>query len=209
MSEEGGASAAERPSGKKAATRSRIAEAGLRLFLERGYDATTVDEIAAAAQISRRTFFDHFRSKDEVLLEWGGTGAISSNLTAALVEQSSDQDPLRAAARALISLAARYETDESRAVDALMQSSESLRKSKGAAEADLERTLAQAMSALWPDPSRASEVRIAAMIATGILRLSLDDWRQDDPQDSLAGHLERNFRAISALAECRGARGRR
>ncbi|RDI42116.1 TetR family transcriptional regulator [Nocardia mexicana] len=50
-------------------TRFRLAvvDHALRLFAEKGYEATTVDEIAEAAGISRRTFFRQFRSKEDVV----------------------------------------------------------------------------------------------------------------------------------------------
>ncbi|GAA1571880.1 TetR/AcrR family transcriptional regulator [Leucobacter aridicollis] len=47
------------------ASRRRIADVALELFDEHGYDATTVEEIAAAAGISERTFFRYFATKDE------------------------------------------------------------------------------------------------------------------------------------------------
>jgi AcrR family transcriptional regulator len=49
------------------AYRLEVVEHALRLFAEQGYDTTTVDEIAEAAGISRRTFFRQFRSKDDVI----------------------------------------------------------------------------------------------------------------------------------------------
>lgn len=44
-----------------------IARIAIRMFLERGYDAVSVDDIAAAAGMSQRTFFRYFPTKDEVL----------------------------------------------------------------------------------------------------------------------------------------------
>jgi AcrR family transcriptional regulator len=52
---------------KKRLTRQRIVMAAIRLFEEQGYEQTTVAQIAAAADVDPKTFFNYFRSKDEVL----------------------------------------------------------------------------------------------------------------------------------------------
>lgn len=54
---------------KKRAARSAIQAAALRLFLERGYDAVSVEQIAAAADVSRTTFFNYFPTKASVITE--------------------------------------------------------------------------------------------------------------------------------------------
>jgi AcrR family transcriptional regulator len=50
-------------------TRARIAEAALGLFLSQGYAETTIDQIAEAAGVSRRTVFHHFPAKESMLLD--------------------------------------------------------------------------------------------------------------------------------------------
>lgn len=64
--------AGESAAGSKAAAqrlrmRRELAAAAMELFATKGYEATTVDEIAAAAGVARRTFFRHFRSKEEAI----------------------------------------------------------------------------------------------------------------------------------------------
>ncbi len=54
---------------KKAKTRASIREQALRLFREQGYQATTVEQIAAAAEISPATFFRYFPTKEDVVLQ--------------------------------------------------------------------------------------------------------------------------------------------
>jgi AcrR family transcriptional regulator len=73
MTAMGEAPAAAKTSGlrerKKARTRAAIREHALRLFREQGYHATTVEQIAEAAEVSPSTFFRYFPTKEDVVLQ--------------------------------------------------------------------------------------------------------------------------------------------
>lgn len=60
---------ADRRSRKRLATRETISNAATRLFLERGFDQVTVDEIAAAADVGRMTVFNHFSRKEDMFFD--------------------------------------------------------------------------------------------------------------------------------------------
>jgi TetR/AcrR family transcriptional regulator, regulator of mycofactocin system len=62
-------SGAGHPGRRRATSRAELEQTAFTLFTARGFDATTVDEIAAAAGIGRRTFFRYFPSKNDI--PWG------------------------------------------------------------------------------------------------------------------------------------------
>jgi AcrR family transcriptional regulator len=66
-SEAPGSSAGSRAAAQRLKMRRELAAAAMELFATKGYEATTVDEIAAATGVARRTFFRHFRSKEEAI----------------------------------------------------------------------------------------------------------------------------------------------
>ena len=82
---------------KKAKTRAAIQEHALRLFRERGYDATTVEQIAEAAEVSPSTFFRYFGSKEDVVVY----DALDPILIAAWRAQPRELSPIQAFSRAM------------------------------------------------------------------------------------------------------------
>jgi len=85
---------------KKERTRAAINDAALELFIEKGFEATTVDEIAERAEVSKATFFRYFTTKAEVV--FGADGPRHDALFAAIVERPADDDDLTAVRRALV-----------------------------------------------------------------------------------------------------------
>jgi AcrR family transcriptional regulator len=182
---------------KRLETLRRIAETGLKLFIAHGYEGTTLEAIAEAAGISRRTFFYYFKSKEEVLLAWQGSGFVEA-LRPAMLEESPHQAPLDAVHHCLLKLISRYETKESIIVDRLLRSTEALRARKQAVYVDMEQALLGAMCELWPEPKRRASLQIVAMVSIGAMRLAMETWRQENGKRSLAKYLRESFATLKA-----------
>jgi AcrR family transcriptional regulator len=89
--------------------RSRLASASLELFVERGYENTTVAEIAERAGLTKRTFFRHFADKREVL--FGGQETLSRLFIDAIVGAPGTAAPLDAVGAALSAVAPMFGPD--------------------------------------------------------------------------------------------------
>jgi AcrR family transcriptional regulator len=80
---------------KKQRTRDTLIEAAMELFAAKGYDRTTVHEITDAVDVSERTFFRYFASKEDLALSFVRDGA--ATFATALAARPPDEEPLTAA----------------------------------------------------------------------------------------------------------------
>ena len=179
---------------KRRETLRRIAEQGLKLFLTNGYEATTLDAIAEAAGISRRTFFYYFKSKEEILLAWQDGGFIET-LRAAVLEQSTKQSPLSAVKNALLGLTISFQADykQARVMEGLMCANELLRIRHQAKYVEKEQAVFDALCQMWPQKKRQPALRIVAMMSIGALRLAIDNWNRDEGKRPIAIYLKEAF----------------
>ncbi len=86
----------------------RLAQAAMELFDERGFEDTTVADIAARAGLTKRTFFRYFGDKREVL--FAGSAALEERFVAGIAAAPADAAPLDAVAAGLEAMAAVFET---------------------------------------------------------------------------------------------------
>jgi AcrR family transcriptional regulator len=164
----------------KVRTRRELAEAAARLFLTRGYSATTVQDIAAAADVSPRTFFRYFPSKDEIVTAIASTGM--DDVVEALAEVE-DTVPLRAALHVALSASVakvRDDPDAARAFQILLRETPALRGRWLEEQRRNRDRLAEALRPWFPGSSDP----LAAPLAAGVALLAVEEavaaWT-DDP----------------------------
>jgi AcrR family transcriptional regulator len=93
---------------KKAKTHQAIQEAALRLFRTQGYEATTVEQIAEAAEVSPSTFFRYFPTKEDVVIH----DALDPLLFASFGEQPAELSPIQAMRAAMAAVFGALSPDE-------------------------------------------------------------------------------------------------
>jgi AcrR family transcriptional regulator len=139
---------------KKQQTREALARAGIELFVERGYDATTLAEIAEAAGVSTRTIFAYFPSKEDIL--FASFQTMREALARALAERPGGKDALTTLRDFILSAHTKTELD--RKLERIICSDETLFSHKRARMSQLQELLAAAIAddlGAGPDDLRA------------------------------------------------------
>ena len=99
---------------KKAKTRKVLADTATELFAEQGFDHTTVEAIVEACDVSPRTFFRYFSSKEDVLFAAGDERL--RQLLDAIASRTSGEAPLRSMREAALSLVPEYTSDRAQLI---------------------------------------------------------------------------------------------
>jgi len=184
---------------KRRETRRRLAETGLRLFLQHGYEETTLDTIAEAAGVSRRTVFHYFEQKDDILLAW--QSGLGETLREAILRERPNRPALEIVLAAMLQLAGQYQAEDHIRIERLLASTHRLGASKLAKYAEQEQAVFEALTELWPMPERRNALRLIAMVSVGALRLAFERWAERGGADPLAHHLRRAFAQLRAEIE--------
>jgi len=180
---------------KKAETRRSIQEHALRLFLEKGYEATTVEEIAAAAGVSHMTFFRYFPSKPAVV----ENDEYDPMLAEAVRARPAAEPPLTAIARAL-SGALRAMPDAEMATvrtrARLILGVPALRARQGEAQESTRRLFADAIEGRGE--TTAFDREVIGGVALTALAIAINRWAAGDGTEELPDLVDRAFAALGA-----------
>jgi AcrR family transcriptional regulator len=181
---------------KREETRVRITEAALRLFVKRGFEAVTLDEIADAAAISRRTFFHYFPSKEDLAFAW--LEASIDEMVAAVAQRPANEAPLPMAVNAILSCMKPMPRAEAFALAKLVAETPALRGRSQMKYERLERELAAAIAARKGWKASDLKARLAAMTAAGTLRVASQRWYESGGREDLVTFARRVVKAVLA-----------
>src|SRR5919201_4649391 len=154
---------------KKRQTRDAIARAALELFVERGYDATTLAEIAERAGVATRTIFAYFPSKEDIL--FCDFQAMRDQLARELAERPAGKDALGTLRDFIVSAAPR-KTELDEKLERVIRSDETLYSHKRARLSQLQELLAAAIAddlGAGPDDLRPQVAAASLTAAFGVL----------------------------------------
>ncbi|MEU7036365.1 TetR family transcriptional regulator [Streptomyces sp. NPDC046237] len=185
---------------KRLLVANELTEAALQLLALKGFDAVTVDEIVAAAGVSKRTFFRYFASKEDVVVQF--LADMGAGIRAELAARPADEPPsvaLRHAMRVPVDACTDHPDHTERAlrVVRLILRTPALRarflerrlRWSDDLAAELTRRLKLDPADLYP--------RLAAGMALTAFDATLDRWSAEDGTDDPAELIERAFALLA------------
>ncbi|WP_431233089.1 TetR family transcriptional regulator [Mycolicibacterium psychrotolerans] len=184
---------------KRQRTRERIATAAAQLVMQNGLSATTVEQIAEAADVARATFFRYFESKDYAVAE-GFTSTWIAAITDALRRQPADLSVNDALSAAFAELTPGFSVVESSIAEIERQTRDSLtlRAWTLLCYLNFEVAIAEAIAPRLPDLTVDDpRPRLIGALAMASVRISIDDWLRDGGSLS-----DRISRAVNSMTPC-------
>jgi AcrR family transcriptional regulator len=184
---------------KKAETRLALRSAAVRLALEHGYEQLTVEAITDAADVSVRTFFNYFASKDEALL--GPDPAEIEAMVGALLARPADESPLTALGAVFDGMADAFAEKQDLWRDRMqvVRENPELWPRLFAGFATFERSMARAVAArTGSNPDDDLYPGIVAAAVVGTIRVTIAHWRAQVGTASLQEGFASAFALLAA-----------
>jgi len=173
-----------------------LTETGLKLFSDKGFEATTLDDIASTAGIARRTFFNYFSSKEEIILHW--QNGLPDALYGEIIGRGKTAAPFALVSEALMTMTINMSPDIAMLIAKITQSTEQLRLGNQMKFLKMEEAAHAALCELWPEAESVQTLKIAAMAGVGAMRLAVDLWLSEACSKPLSQYLDSNLHSLKS-----------
>jgi AcrR family transcriptional regulator len=174
----------------------RLAKAALALYGERGFEQTTVAEIAKRAGLTERTFFRHFADKREVL--FAGSGALEELLVSAVAVAPDAASPMDAVAAALEAAGALLQErrEFSRQRQSVIAANPELQERELIKLASLAAAITDALRQRGvPDPAAS----LTAEAGIAVFRIAVERWNEEPEQRDLREIIRESLEELKAV----------
>jgi AcrR family transcriptional regulator len=181
-------------------SRGRLEQAALALYGERGFENTTVAEIAARAGLTERTFFRYFADKREVLF-WGA-GTLQELLVSAVVSAPDSAAPIDAVAAALEAAGALLQErrESARQRHTVIAANTELRERELIKLASLASALADTLRRRGVrDPA----ATLTAETGIAVFRVAFERWANETNQQDLSQLIRESLDELKAVTACK------
>jgi AcrR family transcriptional regulator len=180
------------------AVQAEIASTAMELFLEQGFEETTVDQIAAAVGMSGRSVFRYFATKEDMVL--GEMRAIGDDLAAALLRRPASEEPWEALRRALDEPLAALDSDGGKALAraTMLSTTPALRAAQQQKHAQWHELLIPVLAPRLKSPSSTRELRAHAIVSAALscLDVAVDEWTRSGGTKPLDRLLDSAIQAV-------------
>ncbi|MEU6184597.1 TetR family transcriptional regulator [Nocardia sp. NPDC047038] len=182
----------------RAAIRANIADTAMTLFIEQGFEQTTVEQIANRAGVSARSVFRYFESKEDMVV--GNMYEIGETLREALEARPEDQEPWEALRQSFHTLLATYADNQPEALSRahLLDSTPSLQSARRQKQAQWLELLIPGVQARLPGPINTRQLRAAAITASALacLDIAIRTWAESGGTTDIVALLDTALAAV-------------
>lgn len=188
---------------KKRQTRDELMHHAARLFADRGFDAVTTEDIAEAADVSQRTFFRHFPSKEAVL--YGHVDELRDTMASAFAARPADEHVVDAVRSAVSTIADHYAANHDEAFLQARLAAEFpsvAAHARAVVQTDWEHELTAAIAdRMAVDPLADPFPEVLAGAAFAAFRSAIRRWGADGGNDDFAALLDESLAVLASLAD--------
>jgi AcrR family transcriptional regulator len=177
----------------------RLRRAALELFEQRGFEQTTVAEIATRAGLTERTFFRHFADKREVLFR--GSEELVGAITSAIAAAPASASPLDAVAAGLAAGGGGFHREFSGRRQAIILANPELQERELVKLAGLSAAIAAALQHRGVAPPAAE---LAGQTGVALFRVAFDRWLEDPAPRPYEVHVEEALTDLRSLTAAAG-----
>lgn len=186
---------------KKQHTRDELMEHAARLFAERGFDAVTTEDIAEAADVSQRTFFRHFPSKEAVI--YGRADELCAAMLVAFDDRPTDEPIVDTVVGAMTAIVDHYAANPQEAFLQARLGAEFpavAAHARATVQSDWEHQLTAAIAArIRVDPLTDPRPEILAGAAFSAYRAAVRRWSAGGGRDDFGGLLTESLAVVAGF----------